>query len=77
MLDISNIYKDISHLKLQSYNSPFPTIFISAQNPDDACNTVINNLLHMILKQDCSIKMRMICRKIRKYSKVDKIYILN
>jgi hypothetical protein len=77
MLDISNIYRDIEHLKLKSYNSPFPTIFISAQNPDDACNLVINNLIQLIMKQDDSIKMRIICRKIRRRSKVDKIYILN
>jgi hypothetical protein len=77
MLDISNIYRDIEHLKLKSYNRPFPTIFISAQNPDDACNLVINNLIQLIMKQDDSIKMRIICRKIRRRSKVDKIYILN
>ena len=77
MLDISNSYRHISHLKLKTYNSPFPTIFISAENPDDACNLVINNLLDIILKQDSSIKMRLICKKIRKLSKIDKIYVLN
>jgi hypothetical protein len=77
MLDISNIYRDIKHLKLKNYNCPFPTVFVSANDPDDACVIVINDLLDIILEQDESIKMRIVCRKIRKKSKIDKIYILN
>lgn len=77
MLDISNVYPDIRHLKLNKYNSPFPTIFISAEDPDDACVIAINNLVHMLLKQDSSINMRIICRRIRRECKIDKIYILN
>lgn len=77
MLDISNVYNDIRHLKLKKYNSPFPTIFISALNPDDACHTIICNLIDLIIKQDSSINMRMICRRIRKECKIDKLYILS
>lgn len=77
MLDISNVYKDISHLKLKNYSSPFPTIFVSANDPDEACNLAILQLIDLIIRQDSSIKMRLICRRIRKYSKIDKIYILN
>lgn len=77
MLDISNIFKDIKHLKLKKYDSPFPTIFVSASNPDDACYLVMLNLIEIILKQDSSAYMRLICKKIRKLSKIDKVYILN
>lgn len=77
MLDISNVYRDIMHLKLKKYDSPFPTIFISAKDPDDACNMVINNLMQIILDQDPSIKSRLICKRIRRECKIDKIYILN
>ena len=77
MLDISNIFRDIKHLNLKKYNSPFPTIFISAQNPDDACYLVIHNLIEIIIKQDSSIVMRMVCRKIRRQSKIDKVYVLS
>lgn len=77
MLDISNVYKDISHLKLKKYDTPFPTIFISARDPDEACNLAIIELINLIIKQDCSIQMRVICRRIRRESKIDKIYILN
>lgn len=77
MLDISNIYLNIKHLNLNKYSSPFPTIFISAKDPDDACFTIIHNLINLIMKQDQSINMRLICKKIRKECKIDKIYILN
>lgn len=77
MLDISNIYRDIKHLNLKKYNSPFPTLFVSAKDPDDACNLVINALIEIIIEQDSSINMRIICKKIRRKSKIDKIYILN
>lgn len=77
MLDISNIYVDIKHLNLKKYSSPFPTIFLSAKDPDDACAMVFNELIKIIMDQDPSIKMRIICRRIKRICKVDKIYILN
>lgn len=77
MLDISRIYRDISHLKLHKYGSPFPTIFLSATDPDDACNLVLNNLIRIIMDQNTSINMRIICRKIKRICTIDKLYILN
>ena len=74
MLDISNIFPSIRHLFLKGYNSPFPTIFVTAKDPDSACVDVIYNLIKIILDQDPSIKMRIICRKIRKEARIDKIY---
>lgn len=77
MLDISSIYNEIKHFKLKSYSSPFPTLFVSAKDPDDACNLVIHNLINLLVEQDSSIFMRIICKRIRRYCKIDKIYILN
>lgn len=77
MLDICNIYPLIRHLNLKSgYNCPFPTIFISAKDPDEACVDVINNLIKIILDQDSSIAMRIICRKIRRESRIDRVLSL-
>jgi hypothetical protein len=76
MLDISNIYVHIRHLNLKGYNSPFPTVFITATDPDMVCVDVINGLIKILLDQDPSINMRIICRKIRKQSRIDKIYSL-
>lgn len=77
MLDISNIYKLISHLNLKLYNSPFPVIFISAQDPDEACRLALDELIKIIMDQDPSIKMRIICKNIKLTCRIDKIYCLS
>jgi hypothetical protein len=76
MLDISNIYAKIRHLYLKGYGSPFPTIFITATDPDMACVDAINGLIKILLNQDSSINMRIICRRIRRESRIDKVYSL-
>jgi hypothetical protein len=76
MLDITSVYIKIKHLILRSYNSPFPTIFISAKDPDEACRLVFDELITLLIHQDPSIKMRIICRQIKRYCRIDKIYSL-
>jgi hypothetical protein len=76
LLDISNVFSKIRHLFLKTYNSPFPTIFVNADNPDDACFIVFNDLIKIIMKQNQSIEMRIICRKIVKESRIDRVYEL-
>ena len=77
MLDISNIYAEIRHLNLKKYNSPFPTIFLTAKDPDDACALAFDLLIKIIMDQDPSIKMRIVCRKLKRVCKIDKLQILN
>lgn len=77
MLDISNIYREIRHLNLKKYNSPFPTIFLTAKDPDDSCALVFDLLIKIIMDQDPSIQMRIICRKLKRICKIDKLQILN
>lgn len=77
MIDISNIYREVKHLNLKKYSSPFPTIFLTAKDPDDACVLVFDSLIKIIMDQDPSIQMRIICRKIKRTCKIDKIRILN
>lgn len=76
MLDISSVYGFIRHLKLRSYNSPFPTVFLSADDPDDACKLVLDQLTKIIIDQDPSINMRILCRRMRSEARIDKIYEL-
>lgn len=76
MIDISNVFSRIKHLFLKSYNSPFPTIFITSSDPDEACFEVLNDLIKIIINQNPSIEMRIVCREIRKRSRIDKIYQL-
>jgi hypothetical protein len=76
MLDISNVYPKIRHLFLKIYNSPFPTVFVNANDPDEACFIVFNDLIKIIIKQNPSIEMRLVCREITQYSRIDKVYEL-
>jgi hypothetical protein len=76
MIDISNVFSQIRHLFLKSYNSPFPTIFITSSDPDEACFEVFNDLIKIIMNQNSSIDMRIVCRQIRLKSRIDKIYQL-
>lgn len=76
MLDISSIFGYFKHLHLRSYNSPFPTIFISANDPDDACCSVLDQLIKIIIDQDSTINTRILCRRIKKFCRIDKIYEL-
>jgi hypothetical protein len=77
MLDICSTYSSIAHLNIKPYDAPFVTIFISAKDPDEACTKVIQDLIYKIMKIDSSISMRIICQRIKKQAKIDKIYILN
>jgi hypothetical protein len=76
MIDISNVFSRIKHLFLKSYNSPFPTIFITSSDPDEACFEVFNDLIKIIMNQNPSLDMRIVCREIRRKSRIDKIYPL-
>lgn len=73
MLDISDVFPRIRHLFLKIYNSPFPTVFVSADNPDEACFTAFNDLINIIMKQNSSVAMRLICREIIRKCRVDKV----
>jgi hypothetical protein len=76
MLDISSIFGYIKHLNLRSYNSPFPTIFISAIDPDDACCVALEQLIKIIIDQDSTLNTRILCRRIKRICRIDKIYEL-
>lgn len=76
MLDISQVFDRIKHLLLKSYNSPFPTVFISASDPDEACRLAFDQLITIIINQNPSIPMRLICREIKRICRIDKVYIL-
>jgi len=75
-LDICSVYPYIKHLKLKPFDNPFPIVFLSAQDPDDACASVINDLIDILMEQEPSINMRIIARKIRRETRIDKIYSL-
>lgn len=75
-IDISDIFKDIFKFKIREYSEPFLIIFITADDPDDACHQILINLIKAILQKNNSMETRIFCRLIKKYIRIDKIIIL-
>lgn len=75
-IDMSDLQSDLKQFLLREFSLPFCLIFIEADDPDDACYELLNRLMKLILSQKNTIETRIICRKIRKYLRIDKIYPL-
>ena len=48
-LDLSLVISRLKKYKLQQYNSTHPTVFVQADNPDDACHLAYYQLAEIIL----------------------------
>lgn len=75
-IDLSDMQLDLKRFSLKEFSLPFTLIFIEEDNPDDACYELITRLIKIILSQDQSIPARILCRKIRKKIRIDKIQSL-
>ena len=75
-IDLSDIYLDIQKLDLREYNKPFMLKFIEAENPDDACHNLLERIISEILSEKDTIEVRILCRKIRKNLRIDRIEML-
>ena len=75
-VDFFDVYEELMRFNLYEFHSPFAILFIEASDPDDACEIAMQRLMRLITKQDNSIQTRIICRKIRKYFRIDKVYAL-
>ena len=63
-LDLSLVISRLKKYKLQQYNSTHPTVFVQADNPDDACHLAYYQLAEIILKQDLSSETALFVREI-------------
>ncbi len=75
-VDLSDIQRELEKYSLREYNVPFSLYFIEADSPDDACSTIMMRLMKLIMEQNGSIKTRILCRKVRRYMRIDKIECL-
>lgn len=75
-IDLTDIYIDLLPYKLKEYPMPYLTMFIEADDPDDACYELVNKIIDDILRRDGSIKTRIFCRKLKKLIRFDKILSL-
>ena len=72
-LDMADLQAELESFKLREYRLPFTIIFIEAENPDGACHKVRESLLRLILQQSDDISNRILCEKIKKFLRIDKI----
>ncbi|NDD83987.1 hypothetical protein EBZ38_06880 [bacterium] len=72
-VDLSDLYLELKRFVLREYSLPFSLIFIEAEDPDDACNTILIKLIKLLMDQDPSINTRILCRKIKRHMRIDKI----
>ena len=72
-LDLSDCFKKVSKYELREFDSPFLTIFIQANDPDEVCYELIERLVNQILKKDSSIDARILCKEVKKMVRFDRI----
>ena len=72
-IDLSDVYIELQHLNLDQYTVPFMTTFVEADNPDDACGSITKRIVQEIMKNGNSIENRVLCEKIKKLIRIDKI----
>jgi hypothetical protein len=53
-MDLSLVLHRFKKFNLFEYQHPFPTIFVEANNPDEACHLAYHGLAAIVLKQDSS-----------------------
>lgn len=75
-IDLIDLQLDLLPYDLREYRLPFCLYFIEAENPDDACSIMMQRVMLAIMKIKPTIETRIICRKIRRYMRIDKIECL-
>lgn len=75
-IDLSDLYLEIEKYSLREYRLPFCLYILEADNPDDACHTIMLRVMRSLIRQDSSIETRILCRKVRKHMRLDKIKCL-
>lgn len=75
-LDLSDAQQYLKNFVLREYSLPFCLIFIEADDPDDACHESVHRLLRLIVDQKYNIETRVLCRKLKKLIRIDKIISL-
>lgn len=76
LLDLSDLQGDLVKYDLREYRLPFSLYFIESDSPDDACSDMMFRIMRELIELDDSIETRIICRKIRKYMRIDRIICL-
>tara|TARA_A100001201_G_C3990001_1_gene171292 strand:+ start:336 stop:584 length:249 start_codon:yes stop_codon:yes gene_type:complete len=76
MIDLADVFLDLEKYSLREYRQPFSLYILEADNPDGVCHEIMQRIMRAIIKEDASIDGRIMCRKIRKYLRIDRVEIL-
>jgi len=63
-MDLSLVMSRLKRFRLSEYSDPFPTIFVEARDPDEACHLAYYRLVEILLKQDSSKKTSLLAKEI-------------
>ena len=72
-IDLSDVYRELQRYDLREYRVPFMLKHIEAENPDDACHIILKRIIKEVMEQDSSIDTRILCQKLKKLIRIDKI----
>lgn len=63
-MDLSLVMSRLKRFRLAEYSDPFPTIFVDARDPDEACHLAYYRLVEILLKQDASQETSLLAKDI-------------
>lgn len=74
-MDLLLVMGRLAKFNLGEYNSPYPTVFVEAKDPDEACYNALYKLVEIILKQDDSKKTSELVKDLVHDIRVKKVII--
>ena len=71
--DLTAVIARLKKFRLKEFNSMYPTIFVEADNPDDACYLAYCRVSEIILKQDESSETSKMLKEMMHEIKVTRV----
>ena len=72
-IDLSDLVQDLNNYDLREYRLPFCLYFVEAANPDEACSVIMNRVMNALMKIRPDIETRIVCRKVRRFMRIDRV----
>lgn len=73
-VDMTNVLGVLKKFRLGEFNSQFPTLFIEAKDPDDACYYTFAKLSELVLKQDESVETAQLLQLVQADLRIKKVF---
>lgn len=74
-MDLSLVMARLKKFNLKEYSGQFPTIFVEAKDPDEACYLAYFQLVEILLKQDDSKETSLLTKDILHDILIRKVYV--